>query len=131
MAKDKKAERTPKAPKAKREPKRKPHPAVLALGELDKLEAIPADYDFEAHAPIKSKTFKDKALYFDYKAMELDLKAKRMRHSAEMERQFGNKSERQLATRLQKMAAKMTEITAALTAQGIDVGAILAAAGKK
>lgn len=135
MAKDQQTPRKPTTDKPKKEKKEKKkkakkpqHPIVLALQPNQFLDAVPADFDFERHAPIKGKTFGSKAAFFEYRAAELTFKADRFRTQAAQDRQFGDKATRQAASRLQKMQSKMAEMTALLKAQGVDVESILKAA---
>jgi hypothetical protein len=86
---------------------------------------IPSDFSSKIHKPLKRKDFKDEALWFELRAAELEAKAKRARAEADNVRKLGGVKDRAKAKRLISMQKRMAEISEQLTAQGVDVAALL------
>lgn len=123
-----------KDPKAVKEPKvkRTYHPATLdEEGKPRKrLDAVPADFNPKIHKPLGRKNYKDEGAWLEAKATELEKKAKDLRIEAENSRKLGNVADRANVKRLLAMQKRAQDLAAELLAQGIDVNALLAAAGK-
>lgn len=91
-----------------------------------KLTEIPADWDPKLHKPLTKKDFAEDHLFFELKARQAEAAAAKFRKMGEDSKKVGNVADRAKAKKLQSMQKRMEELKAQLTAQGIDVNALLA-----
>lgn len=114
------------AQKAPKEPRRKPHPTIAALGANERIETIPPDFNFDTNNPIKRKQFKQDWDFFNYQAQVMDYRAAGFRTKAEESQKLGAGAERAKSKRLVALQSKMKELQEQLEGQGVDVEALLA-----
>jgi len=88
--------------------------------------AIPKGFNFDTFKALKKKNFKDEALYYEHRAFEMKFKAEKFEAQAEEIRKLGSPSERRKKKQIIKLQSKMDELKEQLSAQGIDVEALLA-----
>lgn len=131
----KKAEKSAKttrpvaAPAEEEKVKRTPHPLVGVEDETKyPFVAVPADFSIDDHERLSKEDFVDEAGYFDYKAWEHEVRAKRLRAKAIEYRTLGSKEDRAKAKKLRSMQAKMAELEKELAEAGVDVAKLLASA---
>lgn len=103
--------------------KRPKHPLV---GNSDPnvypFASVPGDYNAKKHAPLKKTDFKDEGTFYEWRAGQLEAKAKQMREMATSIRSGGGQAAKQLL----KMSQKIDEVKAKLKASGIDPEQLLA-----
>lgn len=107
------------------------HPALEADKDgkpTKKLKEIPADLNVKRHKPLMRKNFEDESMFFELKAREFDAKAADFRKQAVEYKALGGAAKSGAAKRLLAMQKRIDELKKQLTDQGLDVGAILAAA---
>ena len=107
---------------------RQAHPAVAELGEDDRLEEYPPDFDFDRHKPIKRSTFTHDWQYFAYKSDECVHRGTKFATMSEEAKALGSTKERGKLKRLKAMQEKIAELQKELEGKGIDVEALLAGA---
>ena len=106
------------------------HPAVLALTKDARLDAAPADFNFDLHKPIKKRVFSCDAVFYEHKVAELQNKVVKMQKLASEAKILGTKTERGKVRKLMSYVEKMKTLKEMLVADGIDVDALMAAHGK-
>jgi len=89
-------------------------------------DAVPEGFSFKVNKPLKKRDFSADHLFFSYRAEEMDIKAAAFRAQAEEAKKIGSSADRNRVKRVLKLQEKMDELKAQLTAQGIDVQALLA-----
>lgn len=117
----------PKPTAAPKKAKRTEYPGIG--GDAYPFKEVPADFDYDAHKPLKKRDFAEDYVYLEYKAAECEAKAAQFRKEAEECKKLGSSSARAAAKRLVKMTEKMAELQAQLAAAGVDVDALLKQAG--
>ena len=117
----------PKPTAAAKTSKRVEYPGIG--GDAYPFKSVPADFDYDAHKPLKKRDFAEEYMYLEYKAAECEAKASQFRKEAEECKKLGSSSARAAAKRLVKMTEKMGELTQQLKAAGVDVDALLKQAG--
>lgn len=108
------------------------HPALQpdAAGNATvKVKEIPADFDRGKHKPFTKDDFECESAYFDWRADELEAKAKQYRRESELIKKGGDKKAVKKAKRLQGMMERMEALKAELAASGIDPDELLASMG--
>lgn len=110
-------------PKAKKEKKQKVERVEYPVPE-GKLERVPEDFDPKKHKPLKRKDFKDEAVFLEIRADQMEAAAKRLREEAKAVRAGGGKDKGK-AKKLIAMQKRMAELQAQLTADGVDVEALM------
>lgn len=93
--------------------------------------AMPENFDFKIHKSLKKRDFTADHLFYEYRALEMEFKAKSFRAQAEEAKKLGSAKDRSSAKRLVRLADKMTELKTQLSKQGINVEELLAAAAKE
>jgi hypothetical protein len=83
--------------------------------------AVPPEFNFADHKPLKKKNFASEELYYNHRAAEMDYKAGLWRKKAEEAKAAGTPKARQAKRRLEKMMVKLEEMKKELAAQGVDV----------
>lgn len=127
-------EKAPKAAKAPKEPKEKV-PAIEyttlpqarpLLDEEQRLKAVPTDFDFENHAPLKKGDFVLEAHYMQWKASALDFRAASLtaraaslRTEAANLEKFGDPALRSKARKAAKLQERLAELMAELKQAGV------------
>lgn len=91
-------------------------------------EAVPEGFDFGTYKPLKKKNFKQDYLWYLHKAAEMKFKAERYEKEAEEIKKLGSPAERAKKKQIIRLQSKMAELKEQLSAQGIDVEALLAEA---
>lgn len=99
---------------------------VMPEGETDvakavpqrlQLAEIPADYNPKLHNKLTGADFSDEAVYFDFRAEQMDKMAANFRRKALETRKLGNLVDRKNAKKLFSMQQKMAELVTLLSAQ--------------
>ena len=130
MTADKNKAAKEKAPKEKKaRPKYVNLPQAKAiLDEEKRLKAVPSDFSFTEHAPLKKGDFVSEDLYmewkaalFDHRAVSLTSRANELRTEAAHQRKFCDPSTKSKFKRYAKLAEKMKELEAELKAAGVQV----------
>jgi len=91
-------------------------------------EAVPAGYDFAKHKPLKKRDYEADHLFYEYRAVDCENKAKAFRVQAEEAKLLGSAQDRNKAKRYVKLQEKMAVLKSQLIAQGINVEELLATA---
>lgn len=89
--------------------------------------AVPEGFSFDEHKALKKKNFETDALYYEHRAVQLELRAKKFREKADESKKYGSRKEQSTAKKVLKLQEKMNELKAQLAAQGIDVESLLKA----
>lgn len=89
--------------------------------------AVPEGFSFDEHKALKKKNFEPDALYYEHRAVQLELKAKKFREKADEAKKYGSRKTQAMAKKTLKLQEKMDELKAQLAAQGIDVESLLKA----
>lgn len=100
-------------------------------GNAVKLTSIPEDYNPKIHKPLKKTNFADESVFLIARAERLEQMAVKLRKEAETVKNLGSTAQRQSARKLMKMQESMATLMANLSAQGVDVQALLAAVAPK
>ena len=110
-----------------------PFPA-LAVDEdgnpSSRLEEVPTDFDPKAHQALKRAHFKEEWMYFEFKAQQLEGKVKELRDQAAESKALGNSEDRAKKKKALAMMKRLEALKAELTADGVDVDELLAAAAE-
>jgi len=89
---------------------------------------LPVGFNFKEFKPLKKRNFATEALYFEHRAEEMAYKMRAFTAQAEESRTMGSAADRRKKKQIVKLSEKMKELKAQLSAQGIDVEALIAAA---
>lgn len=115
----------PKEKKAK--VARKVHPLVGSKdAKVYPFPSIPTDFDFKTMKILKKKDFADGAIFFEFKAREMEHKAGLFREKAKEEAVTGGGKAKQAKKRFVKMVDKMAELKKQLEDQGVDINELMA-----
>jgi hypothetical protein len=121
----------PVSPEKQKKVGRIAYPGLLnAEGKAVALAAVPTDWDRKVHKNLVRKNFASEDLFLDYRASMLETEAADLRKRAEVTRSLGSTAERAKAKRLMQMTKRIEELKAQLSAAGVDVSALLTAAGE-
>ena len=116
--------------KAKKVPKEKVEKAKYPIPEGG-LKEVPTDFDTKKHRPLKSKDFADESSWCELQAKHCEAKATEWRSKGEESKKLGSVKDRAKAKNLLRMQDRMAELMKELSADGVDVAALLAAAKAK
>jgi hypothetical protein len=102
------------------------------LNEEGKLTAVPENHDAKKHLPLRKSDFAEETLFFDFRANELEVRgnatlalAKKMREQSATFKKFGDPKKRAQVKRAQRMVEQLAKLKEQLSAEGVDVDAIL------
>lgn len=91
-----------------------------------KLTEIPEDFDVKQYQALKRAFFKEEWMFFEFKAQQFDAKAAEYRQEAEESKALGNSEDRAKRKKALAYAKKLEALKAELSADGVDVDALLA-----
>ena len=92
-----------------------------------KLTGVPSDYDSSKMLPPGKKDFAEEANYWDFQALLARERVTKCEKEAKTCRETGSKEQRKALAQRDKLRAKMAEVEAFLSAEGIDPAALEAA----
>jgi len=95
----------------------------VELGPFD--TAVPAGFNFGSFKPLKKKSFKQEALYYDHRAAEMQYKKDLFENEAQVCRTQGSAADRAKARRIVKLQSTIDKLKEQLIAQGFDVAGLL------
>lgn len=117
----------PKKGKSEKATKKKATKTAFKISEKAYDVAVPKGFDFKIFKSLKKKNFTTEPLYFEHRAAEMVYRQEDFLAKAEESRKYGSTADRRKKKQYIKLQAKMIELKAQLTEQGVDVVALLKA----